>query len=218
MKCSAILGLTLFTAIAVPTVPAVAQQFGVYTYHYDNQRTGWNPSETTLTPTNVGPKSFGVLAQVALDDQVDAQPLVVPNQQITAGPTPGTYQVVYVATEGNTIYAINAADGTVLHSRKLGDPVPKPPGCASTILPHVGISSTPVIDVAGQTLYVVAYKLISGTPTYKVFALNLKDLTNKISPVIVAASHTLSDGTTIYNFDAAVQRQRPALLAAPSNI
>ena len=96
------------------------------------------------------------IAQVALDDQVDAQPLVVPNQQITAGLTPGTYQVVYVATEANTVYAINAANGAVLHSRKLGDPVPKPPGCASTIVPHVGISSTPVIDVAANALYVVA--------------------------------------------------------------
>jgi hypothetical protein len=219
MKRSAIIGLTLFTAIPVATAPALAQQFGVYTYHYDNLRTGWNPSETTLTPTNVGPTSFGVLAQVALDDQVDAQPLVVPNQQITAGPTPGTYQVVYVATEANTVYAINAANGAVLHSRKLGDPVPKPPGCASTILPHVGISSTPVIDVAANALYVVAYTLMSGTtPTYKVFALNLNDLKDKIAPRTVAASHTLSDGTTIYNFDAAVQRQRPALLAASSNI
>jgi len=52
-----------------------------------------------------------VLAQVVLDDQVDAQPLVVPGQQVTAGiytvtPTPGIYQVVYVATENNTIYGI----------------------------------------------------------------------------------------------------------------
>ena len=219
MKRSVIIGLTLFTAIPVATAPALAQQFGVYTYHYDNLRTGWNPSETTLTPTNVGPTSFGVLAQVALDDQVDAQPLVVPNQQITAGLTPGTYQVVYVATEANTVYAINAANGAVLHSRKLGYSVPKPPGCASTIVPHVGISSTPVIDVAANALYVVAYTLMSGTtPTYKVFALNLNDLKDKIAPRTVAASHTLSDGTTIYNFDAAVQRQRPALLAASSNI
>jgi hypothetical protein len=164
MRRSVMIGLTLFTAIPVATAPALAQQFGVYTYHYDNLRTGWNPSETTLTPTNVRPTSFGVLAQVALDDQVDAQPLVVPNQQITAGPTPGTYQVVYVATEANTVYAINAANGAVLHSRKLGDPVPKPPGCASTIVPHVGISSTPVIDVAANALYVVAYTLILPQP------------------------------------------------------
>ena len=85
MKRSAIMGVAIFAAIAIPAAPAVAQKQAVTTYHYDNQRTGWNQNETTLTPANVGPTSFGVLAQVVLDDQVDAQPLVVPGQQITAG-------------------------------------------------------------------------------------------------------------------------------------
>ena len=210
MKRSAIIGLTLFGAIAVPAAPAVALKQVVATYHYDNQRTGWNGNETTLTPANVGSTSFGVLAQVGLDDQVDAQPLVVPHQQITAGPTPGTYQVVYVATEANTIYAIRASNGAVLLSRNLGTPVPFPLGCSNNG-PNVGNNSTPVIDVAAQTLYVVAYTLMSGIPTYQVFALNLNDLTDKTAPVTVAASHTLSDGTT-YNFNAQVQRQRAALL------
>jgi hypothetical protein len=210
MKHSATIGFTLFAAIAVATAPAVAQKLVVATYHYDNQRTGWNGNETNLTPANVGSTSFGVLAEVVLDDQVDAQPLVVPNQQITAGPTPGAYQVVYVATEANTIYAIRASNGAVLLSRNLGTPVPMPLNCTDNG-PNVGITSTPVIDVAAQTLYVVAYTLMSGIPTYKVFALNLTDLTDKIAPITVAASHTLSDGTT-YNFNAQFQRQRSALL------
>src|ERR1700736_4576533 len=148
MKRSAIIGLMLFSAIAVPIAPAVAQKPVVATYHYDNQRTGWNGNETTLTPANVGSPSFGVLAEVGLDDQVDAQPLVVPNQQITAGPTPGAYQVVYVATEANTIYAIRASNGAVLLSRNLGTPVPKPLNCNNNG-PNVGINSTPVMDVPG---------------------------------------------------------------------
>jgi hypothetical protein len=214
LKRSAIMGLSLFGAIAIPTTaPAVAQNFAVTTYHYDNQRTGWNPYETTLTPTNVGSTTFGVIAQVVLDDQVDTQPLVVPNQQITAGTTPGTYQVVYVATESNTIYAINAANGDVLLSRTLGAPVPEPLGCTANG-PNVGINSTPVINVAAQSLYVIAYTLVSSVPTYQVFALNLSDLTNKIAPVTVAASHTLSDGITILNFNALYEHQRPALLGS----
>ncbi len=195
---------------AVPTAPAVAQLQTVATYHYDNQRTGWNFQEKSLTPANVGPTSFGVLAEVGLDDQVDAQPLVVPNQRITAGPTPGTYQVVYVATEANTIYAIRASNGAVLLSRNLGTPVSMPLNCTNNG-PNVGINSTPVIDVAAQTLYVVAYTLMTGIPTYQVFALNLNDLTDNIAPVTVAASHTLSDGTT-FNFNAQFLRQRPALV------
>ena len=78
------------------------------------RRTGWNGNETKPAPAHVGSTSFGVLAQVGLDDQVDAQPLVVQNQEITAGPTPGAYQVVYVATEANAIYAIRASNGAVL--------------------------------------------------------------------------------------------------------
>jgi hypothetical protein len=216
LKCSAIIGLTIFAAIAVPTAPAVALNLAVVTYHYDNQRTGWNGNETTLTPANVGSTSFGVLAQVGLDDQVDAQPVVVPSQQITAGPTRGTYQVVYVVTEANTIYAIRASDGAVLLSRNLGTPVPFPLGCSNNG-PNVGISATPVIDVAAQALYVIAYTLMSGIPTYQIFALNLNDLTDRIAPVTVAASHTLSDGTT-YNFNAQFQRQRSALVESSGSI
>jgi hypothetical protein len=224
MQRSAIVGLTLFAAIAVPTAPAAALNQVVATYHYDNWRTGWNRNETTLTPANVGSTSFGVLAQVVLDDQVDAQPLVVPMQQITAGPGPAPLQgsgaprilygapnqVVYVATESNTVYAIRASDGTVLVSRHLGTPVLNPITCGSNT-PNAGIKGTPVIDVTTQTLYVIAYISMSGTPTYQLFALNLKNLTNRIPPVTVAASHTLNDGTP-YIFNAAYQRQRPALL------
>jgi len=177
MKRSAIMGLTIFCS----TAPAMALK-QVVTYQYDNLRTGWNLNETTLTPTNVGPTSFGVLFQIGLDAQVDAQPLVVPNQQITAGPAPGAYQVVYVATEANTIYAIRASNGAVLPKRTLGTPVSTPIGC-NLNGPNVGINSTPVIDVATQTLYVVAYTLMSGLPTYQVFALNLNDLADKIVPV-----------------------------------
>ncbi len=210
MKRFAMLGLTIFAAIAVPLAPAVAVNLAVSTYHYDALRTGWNSKETTLTTANVGPSTFGVLFQIGLDEQVDAQPLVVPNQQITAGSSPGTYEVVYVATEGNTVYAINSANGSVLVKRNLGTAVLNPLSCGTNSL-HVGIKGTPVIDVVGQTIYVIAYTLISGTPTYQLFALNLKNLTDRTPPVTIAASHKLSDGTT-YTFNAAYQRQRPALL------
>jgi hypothetical protein len=221
MKLSTMMGVAIFAAVVVPATPAVAVKQAVTTYHYDNQRTGWNQNETTLTPANVGAASFGVIAQVALDDQVDAQPLVVPGQQVTSGPytvgPAGTYQVVYVATESNTIYGIRASDGTVLLQRNLGTPVPMPLSCGNNG-PNVGITSTPVIDVAANALYVIAYKLVSGNPTYKLFALNLNDLTNKIAPVIVAASHTLSDGITTYTFNATYERQRPGLLLSSGNI
>jgi hypothetical protein len=156
----------------------VVQKLAVASYHYDNQPTGWN--STKLTPANLGSHLLACSPRPCLT--IKSMRLVVPNQQITAGPAPGAYQVVYVATEANTIYAIRASNGAVLPKRTLGTPVSTPIGC-NLNGPNVGINSTPVIDVATQTLYVVAYTLMSGLPTYQVFALNLNDLADKIVPV-----------------------------------
>ena len=77
----------------------------ITTYHYDNGRTGWNRHETILTPANVG--NLRLLSTVALDEQVNAQPLFVPGMTIAGG----RHSVVYVATANNTIYALDAATG-----------------------------------------------------------------------------------------------------------
>jgi hypothetical protein len=70
----------IFTLLANPF--PVAAQTAVTTYHNDNFRTGWNSHETTLTPANVNATQFGPLASVTVDDQVDAQPLLVPGVNI----------------------------------------------------------------------------------------------------------------------------------------
>jgi outer membrane protein assembly factor BamB len=191
-------------------------QIAVTTYHYDNNRTGWNQNETVLTPENVGGPSFGLLHTVALDDQVDAQPLVVPGVQITAGKSQGLHDVVYVATEGNTVYAIDANTGAVLLSPNFGTPVSSPLGCNNNG-PNVGITSTPVIDPDSKTLYIMAYKQGSTGPEYNLHALDLRSLTDKVTPHLVRASHTLTDGST-FTFNATYQRQRPALLLANGSI
>jgi hypothetical protein len=194
---------------------AVAQT-AVTTYHNDNFRTGWNNAEATLTPSNVNGASFGVLHTVAVDDQVDAQPLIVPGVNITAGNFQGTHDVLYVATGNDTVYAIDADTGTVLLSVSLGKPVKTPLSCNNNG-PNVGVDSTPAIDLATNTLYLMAYTQASNGPTYTLHALDLGSLRDKLTPKIVAASRTLTDGTT-YNFNATYQRQRPALLFANGNI
>src|ERR1700730_6385132 len=195
---------------------AKAASMAVLTHHYDNFRTGWNQTETTLTPQNVASPQFGMVAATILDAQVDAQPLVMPNQPITGGPHPGTYEVVYVATAANTVYAMNAANGQVLTSRNLGPAVPWPLGCANNSA-TVGITSTPVVDPINGTWDLSAYTLVGGVPTHTLHALSLADLTDKIRPVTFAASHQLSDGTPI-NFNAQYERQRSALLIANGKI
>ncbi|MGA9389188.1 MAG: hypothetical protein WBV69_01960 [Candidatus Sulfotelmatobacter sp.] len=191
-------------------------QTSVTTYHYNNKRTGWNHTETVLKPANVNATTFGLLHNVTLDDQVDAQPLVVPGVVITAGSYQGTHDVVYVATENNSIYAIDVHSGTVLLNPNFGTPVSSPLGCNNNG-PNVGINSTPVIDPSSKTLYVMIYTQDPSGPAYRLHALSLGSLTDKVTPQLVTASHSLNNGTT-FHFNAKYQRQRPALLLANGSI
>ena len=191
----------------------------VLTHHYDSFRTGWNSKETTLTPSVLTPDKFGLLKKIELDDendQIDAQPLIVADQPVDGK---GTHTVVYVATENNSIYAIDAFSGEKLAKVTLGPAVPLPLGCHNNAN-TVGINSTPVIDLANRTLYVISYTLIDQKPAYRLHALdlaNLKDKSDLGSPQVIAASGSLANGS-IVNFDASVQRQRAALLLANGNV
>jgi hypothetical protein len=187
----------------------------VLTYHYDNYRSGWNHDESTLTSAKVL-SSFGQLYNIPLDDQVDVQPLIVPIVDVSVGSKTGVHNVVYIETESNTIYMIDAVKGDVLYSKNLGTPVPTPLGCNNNG-PNVGIDGTPVIDSKALTMYVITYTMEGGNPTYRLHALDIGSLAERMPSVVVTASHTLSNGTT-FNFQAKYQRQRPALLQANGNI
>lgn len=186
---------------------AALAQFNVTTYHYDNLRTGWNPNETTLTQGSFS--SFGLLQTVSLDDQVDAQPLLVNNETINGS----QHNLVYVATENNSVYAIDAQSGQVLLQTNLGAPVPfydLPGGCNNNG-PNLGIQSTPVIDTAAGALYVISYVLQNGSQAYYLHALSLTTLADLVTPVQISASAKLITGP-YYHFNASVSRQRAALL------
>jgi hypothetical protein len=184
------------------------------TYHQNALRTGWNGLEGTLKTSNVNSSTFGLVGATVLDDQVDTQPLVVVNQTIAGL---GSHTVAYVATEGNTVYAIDGVSGAILKSTNLGTPVSMPLGCINNG-PNVGIDGTPALDVKNQILYVIAYVQGASGPQYQLHALDPTTLGDKPgSPVPVAASHPLTNGTP-YAFNASVQRQRAALLLANGNV
>lgn len=188
----------------------------VTTHHYDVWRTGWNPQETALSPSSIRNGSFGQLHSVLLDEQVDAQPLVVTDLDINGK----VRAVVYVATENNTIYAIDATSGSVLRTRSLGAPVPKKRIDCGNNSEVVGITSTPVIDRKNSLLYVVTFTLEDDQPVYRIRALDLVTLSDRIDPPVgrlISASTTLSDGSK-FDFIPRVSRQRSALLLVNGNV
>ncbi len=139
----------------------------VLTYHNDNARTGQNLDETTLTPANVNSSQFGKLFQLSVDGKVDAQPLYASSVAI---PGQGTPNVLYVATENDSVYAFNASNGAQLWQVSLigqGETTSDNHGCTQ-ITPEIGITSTPVIDrTSGPdgAIYVVAMTKTPLRPT-----------------------------------------------------
>ncbi|MDE3136761.1 MAG: pyrrolo-quinoline quinone [Acidobacteriota bacterium] len=178
---------------AYRSVPATADD-DVLTYHNDLARTGLDPGETILTPANVNAASFGRLFSDPVDGFVYAQPLYMSGVSI---PGKGTHNVVYVATENDTVYALDAdRAGPPLWRASLlegGSAVPSTAFACGQIVPRVGITGTPVIDRATGTLYVVAMieHTASGHTTYaqRLHALNIATGAEKPGgPVTIAGS------------------------------
>ncbi|MGH9614466.1 MAG: pyrrolo-quinoline quinone [Bryobacteraceae bacterium] len=201
-----------------------AASASVLTYHNDNNRTGWNPAETILTPANVHSQSFGKLFSQRVDGFVYAQPLVVSGVGI---PGKGIHNVVYVATEHDSVYAFDAGGNTgqdaspLWHVSFLGAGVTTVPyqdtGC-DQIMPEIGITGTPVIDPSSGTLFVVAMtkETSKGTTAY-VHRLHALDITTgkerADSPVTIQATVAgRGDGSTTITFEPRSYKQRPGLL------
>jgi hypothetical protein len=128
----------------------------VTTYHFDVARTGLNPNENTLTPTNVTSSGFGLLRVLPVDGKVDAQPLYLANLNVGGQ----AQNVVFAVTEHDSVYAFNADTGVQLwKTSALGtnETTSDDHGCGQ-ISPEIGITSTPVIDRsagAHGTIFVV---------------------------------------------------------------
>ena len=174
------------------TVPLVVTNYaGTFTYHNDLARTGQNLSETVLTTGNVNSAQFGKLFSYAVDGQIYAQPLYVANVSI---PNQGYHNVVYVATEHDSVYAFDADGRTTTplwqNSYTNGSSVTTVPSSLFTcgsLHPEVGITGTPVIDPVRGALYVVVRTVENGT-TYvqRLHALDIAtgaELAN--SPVVI---------------------------------
>ncbi len=188
----------------------------VLTYHNDVARTGQNLSETILTTSNVNSTQFGLLNTIPVDGLVDAEPLYVGDMTIGGA----THNVVFVVTEGDSVYAFDADTLAQLWHVSL-DPNESPadsPKCNVNV-PYLGIMSTPVIDLtAGPhgTIFVVAMSEDTGGKYHqRLHALDLTTGTDLMPATEVAATASgtgtgSSNGTQ--TFDPSAYSERPALL------
>lgn len=189
----------LFILVIAGLPLAGSQTFtGVFTQHNDNARTGQNLGETILTLQNVGPSTFGKVFSYSVDGQIYAQPLYVPNVSI---PGQGTHNVVYVATQNDSVYAFDA-DGlspTALWQVSLVNPAAgiTPVTCTRSgtpnpycsVYPYAGILSTPVIDASTNTMYLVARSENNGEFYQTLHALDITTAAEKFGgPINITGS------------------------------
>ncbi|MEO7020237.1 MAG: hypothetical protein ABI234_08820 [Ktedonobacteraceae bacterium] len=185
----------------------------VLTYKYDNQRTGENTNETHLNVANVNSKQFGRLISYPVDGQIYAQPLYVPNVKIGSA----TRNLVFVVTERDSAYAFDA-DRTSTEIAPIwqtsfldggATPISARDINCTNVTPILGVTSTPVIDSATNTLFLVSYATENNAFIYKLHALDLATGHEKSgSPISV---HRTS-------FNSSTERQRAGLLLANGRI
>ena len=186
----------------------------VTTFKNDVARTGQFPTETKLTPTNVNSTSFGLLHNPQVDGKVDAQPLYL--SQLTIGTA--VHNVVFVATEHASVYAIDADSGNPVWQVSLlgsGETPSDTHGCGQ-VTPEIGITSTPVIDRtagANGTLYVVAMSIDKSSNYHQ--RLHALDVTTGAEllngPTEIAATFAGSGGAAT-TFEPGQYEERAALL------
>jgi len=195
-------------------------QNDVLTQHNDVGRTGQNLNETLLTPANVNVNQFGKLFTQRLDGIAVGQPLYASNVMMADGLV---HNVLFVATQHNTVYAFDADNNLGNNAAPIwavslddgGTPDPIADyGCKGTGFTEIGITSTPVIDAAKTTIYVVA-KTVTGAGDRQ-FALHALDLTTGNEMLGGPVSITGNYGPD--NFEIMYQIQRPALLLENGSI
>jgi hypothetical protein len=215
------MGKSAVTALAVFTIflaPSSFAQTSVLTHHYDNARTGQNTTETILTPSNVNSTTFGKLFALGVDGYVYAQPLYVPNLLI---PGNGTHNVIFIATEHDSVYAYDADTGTQLWFRSFlvnGATTLSTSDVGNTqdIHPEIGITGTPAIDPATNTMYVVVNTKETGILVYRLHALDITTGLDKLDgPVQLSGSVPGSAPDAVAGmvpFSVQWENQRPGLL------
>jgi outer membrane protein assembly factor BamB len=200
--------------------PPSASGTDVLTYKYDLSRSGLNPTESTLTPANVAPATFGLLRVLSVDGKVDAQPLYVSKLAVAGA----SHNVVIVATEHDSVYAFDSDTGASLWKVSLlgsGETLSDTHGCGQ-VTPEIGITSTPVIDRSagahGAVFVVAMSKDASSAYHQRLHALDLATGAELLQgPVEISATFSTAGGGTT-TFSPGQYEERAALLLTNGTI
>src|SRR6266404_3328157 len=224
---------TVDTTKSASATIAVTDLTGVVTYHNNVARDGTNTQEYALTTSTVTTTSFGKIFSCPVDGAVYTQPLWVPSLSVG-----GAFRnIIFVATQHDTVYAfdadlspcaklwsINLLD--TAHGGTSGETT-VPTGDVGSgfqdIQPEIGVTGTPVIDLASGTLYVVSKSEgPAGSFHQRLHALDLLNGDEKfVGPITIAASvPSTGDGSVggILTFDPQNEHQRGALTLANGTI
>jgi hypothetical protein len=144
-----------------------------------------------------------------ISGDVYAQPLYIEGG-------PGGRPMVIAVTESNNVYALDAASGKVIWQDHVGAPVPLANLPCGDINP-LGITGTPIVDLASRTLFLDAMTTPDGgtTKQHLIYALNVDTgTTNAGWPVNVNTNVT--SGTNVFNTP--YQNERGALAIVSNTI
>jgi len=196
LPISSLVAAGLWAAI----VPANAQ-VNVTQFHNHSSRDGLY-IDSAFTPSAAANLTRDMTFDGTIEGSVFAQPLY-----IEGGPNG---PMVIAVTESNNVYALDAVDGSIIWWRNVGPPVPLADLECPPKFDPMGITGTPVVDLASRALFLDAMTTPDGGNTKQHLILSLNVDTGDINPgwpVDVEATATYNGIT----FTAAFQQQRPAL-------
>ena len=208
--------------------PSALAQTPVVTQHNDHGRTGANLNETVLTTTTVNVSQFGKLFERTVDDEIYGQPLYVPGVTI---PGVGVRNVVYVATNNDSVYAFDADNPaataplwSVTYTNPAANILPftntdvgQACGTYRDFVNNIGIVGTGTIDQTAGTWYFVVRTKENGVFTQRLHAVDIATgAARPGSPKLIQASVPgTGDGRDANGnipFNARTQNQRAGLL------
>jgi hypothetical protein len=189
------IGLGLLCVAALSALRPAATAINVTQHHNNPSRDGLyiDPAFTLAAAANLARDTN---FNGTIVGNVYAQPLYIENG-------PGGASMVIAVTESNNVYALNAANGSIIWQRNdLGTAITSGLPCGN--ISPLGITGTPIVDLASRSLFFDAETTAAGTFKHLIYSLNVDTgLTNAGWPVDV--------NMAVPGFDSSVQSERAAL-------